>query len=442
MREPESPAERLAEWLKLRGCLFDPTTRLPSLPLVLDDVRRRLESGEALGLIYLDLSGAGEAERAAGWQNHDDAIRQLAEALRQCQERLLGEHDALAVLAVRGDEMVLFVGLEGEDAPTQRLEELYAGVLAAIRDALLLGPGFQGHGSCLHSACLELTHEPQIRIERSIYRALSIARESCRTESRRRHSGRFDELRRILVAGDILIRFQPIVDLELGRAHGYEALSSAPTPAIFENPEVLFAFAEESEGIVDLERLCRRQALERIGPVFGSHGSGKVFLNCSAHAFGDPRLLEDLQAWTAGAGLSPSDVVLEVTERTAILEWQKFRRKLDEARDSGVQIAIDDMGSGYSSLRAVGEIQPEYLKFDCSLIHGIHGSAIKRDLLETLVTLADKIGARAIAEGIEVEAELAVVRALGVDLAQGYLLARPAPPERLSAIRYWPAFAE
>lgn len=443
MREPESPAERLAEWLKLRGCLYDPITRLPSLPLVLDDVRRRLEGGEAMGLVYLDLSGGGEAETAAGWQGHDEAIRLVADTLRLCRRRLLSEHDQVAQLGVRSDELVVFVGLSAglsaDAAPAARLEELYRALLEAASAALLPQPDLGA--PILQSACLELSTEPQVRIERSIYQAIALARESCRRESRRRHSGRFDELRRILVSGEILIRYQPIVDLKSGIAYGYEALSSALSAEIFENPEVLFSFAEESEGIVDLERLCRRQAVERLRPVFGSFARGKLFLNCSTHAFGDPRLIEDLLASIQCAELAPAEVVLEVTERTAIKEWQKFRRKLDEVRESGLQIAIDDMGSGYSSLHAVGEIEPDYLKFDGSLIRGIHTSAIKRDLFETLVTLAGKIGARAIAEGIEQEEELEVVKALGVDLGQGYFFARPATPENLRAIHFPPSRA-
>ncbi len=441
------PAEWLAECLRLRGCLVDPLTRLPTLPLVLDDVRRRLEKGEALGLVYLDLSGGGEAEAAAGWQGHDEAIVALAEALRAGRqrfpgERLLGEHDQIALLGVRGDEMVLFLGLPPAE-PRETLERLCRELLAEARRAVAppAGSDLPDPSAHLLAACLELSHQPTLRLERSIYRAIAIARESCRRESRRRHSGRLEELRRMLSAGDILIRFQPIVDLAHGGAHGYEALSSAPSLEIFENPEVLFSFAEESDGIVDLERLCRRQALERVAPVFGRSGRAKLFLNCSTHAFGDPRLIEDLLSWTAAAGLAPPDLVLEITERTAIREWHSFRRRLDEVRAAGVEIAIDDMGSGYSSLRAVGEIQPDYLKFDGSLVHGIHTSAIKRDLLETLITLAGKIGARAVAEGIEAEEELEVVRGLGVGLGQGYFFARPALPENPSAIHCPPAGA-
>jgi EAL domain-containing protein (putative c-di-GMP-specific phosphodiesterase class I) len=448
MSEPERPAEWLAEWLKLRGCLYDPITRLPSLPLILDDVRRRLEGGEALGLVYLDLSGGGEAEAAAGWQGHDEAILRLADSLRARRDRLLAENDQLAVLGVRSDELVVFVTLgpgaavvaDALDSPGKQLERIYREILVIA--GLALRPRLESEtlsGTApLESACLELSYEPTMRIERAIYRSIAFARDSCRAKSRRRHSGRLEELRRILAAGDIVIRFQPIVELGRGEAHGYEALSSAPTAEIFENPEVLFSFAEESEGIVELERLCRRHALGRIGPVFRNSGRGKIFLNCSVYAFGDPRLTEDLLAWIGQAGLPASEVVLEVTERTAIQEWQKFRRKLDEVRASGLQIAIDDMGSGYSSLRAVGEIQPDYLKFDRSLIHGINASAIKRDLLETLITLAGKIGARAIAEGIETEEELEVVRSLGVELGQGYLFARPAPPENQRAIHFPP----
>lgn len=239
-----------------------------------------------------------------------------------------------------------------------------------------------------------------------------------------------------------MTRYQPIVELAAsagpdstswngsrprldGRfVYGVEALSSAPSQDVFESPETLFTFAEESGTAVELEQLCRRRAIARAAGML--RGGARLFLNCSAEAIADDELVHDLVDGTAAVGASPEQIVLEVTERTAITEWRTFRRALDAARATGAAVAIDDMGSGYSSLHTVAEIEPDYLKFDLSLVHRIHRSPIKRDLLESLTDLAHKIGARPIAEGIEMPEELDCVTELGVALGQGYLFARPA----------------
>ncbi|HVT19141.1 MAG TPA: EAL domain-containing protein [Thermoanaerobaculia bacterium] len=110
----------------------------------------------------------------------------------------------------------------------------------------------------------------------------------------------------------------------------------------------------------------------------------------------------------------------------AITEWREFRASLAALRRIGFAIAIDDMGAGYSSLQTVGEVEPDYLKFDISLVRDIHLSPIKRNLLETLVVLAEKIRSRVIAEGVESVEEFHALRAMGVTIAQGYYFAVPA----------------
>lgn len=435
-RVPELEGEALrADWLKLRGYLFDPLTRLPALPAILDEVRRRLEDGEELSLLYLDLSGGGHAETSSGWQSHDEMLRRAADALFDACRGLGGDQVGKAQLAqvgVRSDEFVLFLDSAAKSD--------FGGV-AAVHDELatavceaLLDQTRDGELPQLESAVVDLPVDPTLRIERAIYRAVDRARDLCREERQRRQSRRLRELHRMLAAEDVVIRYQPIVDMAAGAVYGLEALSGAPDAGTFENPEMLFAFAEESEAIVDLERLCRRLAVERAGGLLPD--GGKLFLNCSTHAFADDTMVPTLLAAAEAAGWKPEFLVLEVTERVAITEWHTFRESLDRVREAGLLVAIDDMGSGYSSLHAVAEIQPDYLKFDLSLIHGIHRSPIKRDLFETLVSLADKIGALAIAEGIELQEEFDTVRRLGVTLGQGYFFARPAVPEAVTGIHF------
>ena len=426
-RAPELDGEALrADWLKLRGYLYDPLTRLPALPAILDEVRRRIEGGEELSLVYLDLSGGGHAETASGWQSHDEMLRHAADALFDVCRGFDGASSAqLAQVGVRSDEFVLFLDPPDSDLHDELIGAVCSALLAGARD---------GELPQVESAVVDLPVDPTLRIERAIYRAVDRARDLCRAERQRRQSRRLRELHRMLAAEDLVIRYQPIVDMETGSVHGVEALSGAPDAETFENPEMLFSFAEESESIVDLERLCRRLALGRSRRVLPN--GGKLFVNCSTHAFGDEELVGSLQSAIENAGRRPESLVLEVTERVAITEWNTFRESLDRVRAAGFLVAIDDMGSGYSSLHAVAEIQPDYLKFDLSLIHGIHQSAIKRDLFETLMSLADKIGARAIAEGIEQVEEFDTVRRLGATLGQGYFFARPATPDAWSEIHF------
>jgi EAL domain-containing protein (putative c-di-GMP-specific phosphodiesterase class I)/GGDEF domain-containing protein len=418
--------ELRAEWLQLRGFLFDPNTGLPALPAVVEDVRRRVEDGEPMGLIYLDLSSGERLESICGWQTYDRLLKQVTVTLLEFRDRALTPRDAVALTAVRGDEFLVFIGPRPNQALDERrlarLRDRIAGELEGRLRAELDREIPQGLSISFGSALVRT--DPTVRIERSIYQCIDEVRTICRRQRERQHGLRLNELRRILAARDVLIRYQPIVRLGDGLIHGFEALSSGPSGDIFENPEMLFSFAEETEQIVELERLCRLQAIRGAALL---HPAQKLFVNCSVHGFVDPELVSAaILDEVRKAGRDPRDIVFEVTERVAITEWKQFRAILAALRRIGFAIAIDDMGAGYSSLQAVAEIEPDYLKFDISLVRDIHLSPIKRNLLETLVVLAEKIHARVIAEGVESAEEFQALRAMGVTFAQGFYFAVPA----------------
>ena len=418
--------ELRAEWLKLRGYLFDPNTGLPALPAVIEDVRRRIEGGESIGLIYVDLSSGERLESICGWQTYDRLLKLVTVCLLEFRDRALTPLDSVALTAVRSDEFLVFLGprfdqpLE-ERRLTRLRERLAEDLNARLRAEMAME---LPQGISLASGSALVATEPTVRIERSIYQSIDEVRSLCRRQRERQHGLRLNELRRILAARDVIIRYQPIVRLDDGVIHGFEALSSGPSGDIFENPEMLFSFAEETEQIVELERLCRLHAIRGAARLPAPQ---KLFLNCSAHGFVDPdlvsaQILEEVHR----AGREPRDIVFEVTERVAITEWKEFRAILAALRRIGFAIAIDDMGAGYSSLQAVAEIEPDYLKFDISLVRDIHLSPIKRNLLETLVVLAEKIQARVIAEGVESMEEFHALRDMGVTFAQGFYFAVPA----------------
>jgi len=234
---------------------------------------------------------------------------------------------------------------------------------------------------------------------------------------------RRDELSRMIFQGGVRAVFHPIVRLADGEIIGHEALTRPLGGISFDSVEELFAFAESTDLLMDFERLCRRTA---IGSASNRPSLGLLFLNASARAVEDPE-------WAAGgmdeilrkSGLAPHDVVVEITERVAIVHHDEFQRALRMFKDRGYRVAVDDMGAGYASLQSLASIEPDFLKFDTSLVRDIDHSSIKQSLLLSLRQLGDKIKARVIAEGIEREGELQTLIELGIELGQGYLFHRP-----------------
>jgi diguanylate cyclase (GGDEF)-like protein len=151
-----------------------------------------------------------------------------------------------------------------------------------------------------------------------------------------------------------------------------------------------------------------------------------LFINISSPVIFDPKFkagqtLEVLQK----KGLNPSNVVFEITERSSIEDFTLAKKVLEHYRNQGYKIAIDDAGAGYSSLQAIAELQPDYIKVDRSLIQNIHKFKIKEYIMETFVTFAQKMNIHLIAEGIENEDEMMKLSRMGVHYVQGFLLGRP-----------------
>lgn len=429
---PPSPAEgdyfRLrAEWLRFKNHVFDANTELPTLAAVLDDVRRLMEERGTVGVVYLDVGGDGLTEPLHGWQSYDELLRGFARALTSLRaEELLGARDIVAVMGVRSDKFLLFVrGQETEPFEPASLDAR----AGRIRERLEQAVPVQDHQGVrapltFHEGHALLYRDPMLRAERSIHRALDEAmfmslRQRTRDEDRRTLV--LDEI----IAGDqIITLFQPIVDLRSRAVLGHEVFSRGPAGGPFEEAERLFALAERTGRLIDLERICRRRSLasakRHLAP------GAKLFLNTSASALRDDEVagaafVEQVKAY----GLRNDEVVLEITERLAPEERQPYQEILRGLKRQGFGVAIDDMGAGYGSMKALVEMEPDYLKFDISLVRNIDRSLIKRSLLETLVDLAHKIGAKVIAEGIEAEGELTALLDLGVVLGQGRFFTAP-----------------
>jgi EAL domain-containing protein (putative c-di-GMP-specific phosphodiesterase class I) len=413
-----------AEWQRFRERVLDETTHLPTLSAVLDDVRRLLEERGSLLLVFLDLGGDAAADGARRWrsQDDDDRVRGFASALMSLRtEGALAPRDLVAVMSAWSDKFLVFLrGGEGGIAPDpaamdERVDRL-AGRLRELLAERLTPP-------TLHYGHSLMYRDPMLRAERSLHRALDEALTQCRRQQRGEEGGAAQGLDEIIGSGGVVTLFQPILDLATLAPFAHEAFSRGPAGGPFEDGDRLFALAERTGRLRELERLCRDRALAS-APGFLSPGL-KLFLSTPAGALADPEVTGPAFVQQVDAQrLAHGDVVLEIAERAALEERQAYRQMLRLLRREGFGIAIGDLGAGYGSLQTMVELEPDYLKFDVGLLRRLR-SDVRRSILETLVELAGKIGARVIGSGIESDAEVHALRELGVGLGQGRHLAPP-----------------
>jgi EAL domain-containing protein (putative c-di-GMP-specific phosphodiesterase class I) len=268
-------------------------------------------------------------------------------------------------------------------------------------------------------------HNPTLKTERQIMHAIDQARADAKLEAglQLRRSSR--QVLKLILAGNLSVRFEPIVHLETAQVIGYEALTRGPARTELVNPVQLFHEAESAGLLFELDCLCRKLALEQASVL----PRGKMlFLNCLPTSIGDPTLrVEGLRKVLENYELRPSDLVLEISESESIENFGVFREVSDSCREVGVRIAIDDAGTGYASLEAIMEITPDFIKTDMGLVRGIDSDPPRQEVVRALASVARGIGAQVIAEGIETEGELRALRELGVRYGQGYLFGAATP---------------
>ncbi|MEA3298913.1 MAG: bifunctional diguanylate cyclase/phosphodiesterase [Pseudomonadota bacterium] len=214
------------------------------------------------------------------------------------------------------------------------------------------------------------------------------------------------------------VHFQAILDMTGGAVLGYEALVRCAPDSPFDGPEALFRAASAGERLEELNSHCLALALARFQAL---DLPGKLFLNTTPDSL---LLVGELLAGTALA-MQPGRVVLEVSEKYPFRDIAAIGERVGRARAQGIEVALDDLGAGYSGLKTWSLVRPDFVKLDRHFITDIHRDGVKREFVRSISEIARGLGCRVIAEGIEREEELATLRALQVRYGQGYLLHRP-----------------
>lgn len=412
-------------WQKERARLYDQDTGLPTIGALAEDLGRLLQGRGALAVLVFRPGSDGRIEQVWGWEAYDDLLLDFVRRLKGLQSDGVVPPGLFSVPHVRSDEILLFVepgaGLVETPGALERkageLDQLIRGYLAEKADLRGRFRSFVG--------AARIPYDTKYRVERLLYRGMQEARDQVTRKTVRAEIQGGEILHDAITRRDFSAVFQPVFDLETGEMIGIEALSRGPRGSELESGEILFALAERTEMLLPLERICRAQSLD--AAAFAGADT-RIFLNLSPAAVSDPDFLgPHFLEQVADRGLSPDQIVLEITERTYVVYHELFREVLARFRQQKFRIAVDDVGTGYSSLASLADIAPDYLKFDTVFVRGIDQHSNKQDLLEALLSFARKMNTKVIAEGIEREEELKTLRALHVPYGQGFFLARPMP---------------
>ncbi len=418
--EDTDPVELQTRILQYRAGLFDPLTKLPTLPVVLDRVRRMLDERGSLQVLLVRIEHEQNLERIVGWERYDAVLQSVAGYLSGLLEGVTDSASLLCQENVRGD---IFLVILADHFEAGRLHDtLIEGIKITNENgedelvAVRVGQGV-------------IKMRPALRVERTIYNGILDARQDFHRRGEALDQARLDEVRHILRDGSIRTLFQPIVRMPWRKILGFEALSRGPEGSYLETADNLFGFTERAGMLGEVEMLCVDRALANAKKL---PEGAILFLNLSMLGL---EYIESEEPGLTGkvkeSGRSPAECVLEITERTYAESADRLRERVAELRKHGFRIAIDDMGTGYSALHVLAELQPEFIKLDKMLVRDLPDEPIKRNLVSAITTFAKDSQSVVIAEGVETEDEVEVLTELGVELLQGYFFGFPEPVEKL-----------
>lgn len=413
---------------------LDPSAPLRSAARVrryadeLPSAQERLEGLGAVGMILVDAEALERIEKSYGVKAHRRASQDLALLIHDVCDECLG--DDFAVATEPGHEEVLvFVYRPRSDDRFYR-EELPA-MAAGIAEMLIRNIGricypYQRDPVHLPVGHSFVIYNPTERTGKLLRRMRDQAREEADLNARIHERKLREQFHQVVLAENLQSVYEPIVDARTREVMAYEALIRGPSGTELESPAYLFPMAEKTGLLFELDCLCRRKGL--LGAK-GLEEGKKLFLNCLPSAIHDPGFREDrLRETLDSIGLSPSDVVFEISEKESIANFEVFREVRDYYKMLGFGIALDDVGAGYSGLETVMELSPDYIKLDLSLVRGIDSDPHRRELVAALNKVSGKLETQVIGEGISTGEELRTLAEIGIPYAQGWYVGRDVRP--------------
>jgi diguanylate cyclase len=426
--------------VQLRHQAFhDPLTDLANLNLFNDRldhaIRRISRTGEAVGVLFLDVDDFKVVNDTLG----HDAGDQVLVAIGQRMRSVLRGSDVAA--RIGGDEFAIL--LEAMTAPTD------AGIaakrlLVALDDPFLVA----GQAILVHASIGAASTEDPTANGQDLLREADTAMYAAKNEGKHR-SVVFEPSMRDQLFGEIRLLaqiqagiegkefrafFQPIVALPSGELRGAEALIRWQHPERGLLPPALFlAAAEQSGTIFDLDVWMMKEAC-REAAVWAERLAGQPFqvsVNLSASSLQQAEIVDHVASALSSSGVDPGVIVLEITESVLVRDIDYTIRMLEALKRLGVGIAIDDFGTGYSSLEHLRRFPVDVLKIDKAFVDGVARGSEESSFAAAIITLAEQLHLRTIAEGVETEEQAETLASLGARAAQGYVFSRAVSIEKM-----------
>jgi diguanylate cyclase (GGDEF)-like protein/PAS domain S-box-containing protein len=424
-------AERNALRERLHQATHDELTGLPNRSALLQRLRDLTPSAQPFALVLIDLDRFALINDAHGTSVGDELLREMARRLRQVFD------DGVEVLRLGEDEFALLAVAESPRAAAERLVQTVRTLLE--RPLPAAGQAFHldvSMGIALHpetaadperllraanAAMHEAKHVPGIAVQMAEDRFERGSGASLAAEQ---------ALRGGLDRGEFFLVYQPKVDAVDGRLLGFEALVRWQRGGVVVSPADFIPAAERTGLIAPLGRVVLAEACRQLS-AWRAEGLGlvPVAVNVSRWQLRDADFADRLQALLAEHGLARGDIEVEITETAAMNDLDAMRAQLMRLRDAGFALALDDFGSGLSSLATLRALPLRELKIDRGLIEPLPSTEASA-VVCAVCTLAQALGLRVVAEGVETPAQASAAAACGCDALQGYWLARPLPAEQ------------
>jgi len=387
----------------------------------MNEVTAILMRDRSLSCLLVDLSRLHRLELDLGVAHHSEIYDHVAEILDRLRDSMLDPAD---LICRSGDGDGYFVILSPRHGQRLDLEGLALNVERTVEDKLAprISEVLREQPRITVGSARVLGNS-LLRPERIAARLVTDAIAATRNARERKAHRDRSTLQDIILGDGLTSFYQPIVDLGNGDIFAYEALTRGPRGTALESPATLFAIADEVDLTVELDRACFRGALRSALTLEPVH---RLFVNLLPMSFYDAAFIEvEVGNLLSSAGLTPANIVFEITERLAIENFASFKRALGTYTRMGFGVAIDDVGTRHSNLETVMSLRPHFIKISDVLVRGIARSTVKREMLRSLRHIAETIDAVMIAEGIENLEDVVVLRDLGLRYGQGYYMARP-----------------
>jgi len=411
--------------------LHDPLTSLPNRVLFVDRlshalVRRNRTNG--IAVLFVDLDDFKDINDTLGHAAGDELLRLVADRLAG----VLRPEDTACRMG--GDEFAFLL----EDADPERAEDIAQRILAALAEPFRLSVGTATLTASVGVATravrpaggVSATADAMLRdADTAMYVAKSRGNglvevfERGMEEPMARRRALRAALEAALETDELFLEYQPIVGMRSRSLIGLEALVRWNHPHLGRlMPADFIQLAEEGGLIGRLGEWVLRRACTDL-----ADGSVLVSVNVSAHQLGDDTLPRLVESVLDSSGMRPERLMLELTESTLASAGAGAETELLRVQKLGVRIALDDFGSGYSSLEYLGRLPIDVLKIDRSLVERVHEEPQRQEVMRAIGHIAEKLSLETIVEGVEHESQRRMLLSLGFERAQGFLFSRPLP---------------